>query len=58
MSISTRFDYNNHIAFIRTHAKIGTLYEKMPVTEQTEVNLLLQLFRTQRLIFASVYLQL
>ena len=31
MNIGTHFDYNNHIAFISTHTKIGTPYEKAPV---------------------------
>ena len=32
--------------FISTHTKIGTPHEKAPVTMQTEVNLLIWLFRT------------
>ena len=31
MNLGTHFDYNNHIAFISTHAKIGTSHEKVPV---------------------------
>ena len=35
MNIATHFDYNNHIAFISIHTKIGTRYM------QTVVNLLI-----------------
>ena len=38
MNIGTHFDYNNHIAFISTHTKIGIPHEKAPITTQTEVN--------------------
>ena len=38
MNVGTQFDYNNHIAFISTHTKIGTPHEKAPITVQTEVN--------------------
>ena len=38
MNVGTHFDYNNHIAFLSTHTKIGTPHAKAPVTVQTEVN--------------------
>ena len=51
MNIGTYFDYNNHIAFIITHTKIGTPHKKAPVTVQMEVNCWFG-FRMQRLTFA------
>ena len=34
MNIGTHFDYDNHVAFISTHTKMGTLHEKAPDTAQ------------------------
>ena len=46
MNISIHLDYNNHIAFISTHTKVGTPHEEAPVTVQTKVNLLIRFFGT------------
>ena len=44
MNIGTHFGYNSHIVIISTHMKMGTLHDKVLITVQTEVNLLIQVF--------------